>query len=263
VPPLSLLKLLAAVAAVTGLLTGLDDLLVALGASGVLRDMVSTAILALALALWPAWFTRVLPLLIARKKLLDDPVAQQRVARLLRDVLEGAEGQGQGIKQPRVLIFHDAKPVGLAAGVPVRSLILLSSGLLEQLDDREVRGTIAHELGHVTGRHMMLTAGFLATLYFGKTLFGALGLPLTLLLLLVYLAIVRRNEFDADRRGALMVGADVMKQTLARFKAIHGESAWMDRPWLTLLSTHPGFGRRIMALDGDLHRPRLRGDSQS
>jgi Zn-dependent protease with chaperone function len=142
-------------------------------------------------------------------------------------------------------------------------LILLSSGLLEQLDDREVRGTIAHELGHVTGRHMMLTAGFLATLYFGKTLFGALGLSLTLLLLLVYLAIVRRNEFDADRRGALMVGADVMKQTLARFKAVHGESAWMDRPWLTLLSTHPGFGRRIVALDRNLHGPRRRGESQS
>ena len=251
-PPLSIARLVAAVAAVTAVLVGLDDLLVAWGASAVLRDMVSTGILAMALALWPAWFPRVLPLFIPRKRLLDDPVAQQRVARLLSEVLDGTQGQGQGINEPRVLIFRDARAVGLAAGAPAQSVLMVSSGLLDQLDDREVRGAIAHECGHVIGRHMMLTAGFLATLYFGKTLFGALGLPLTLVLLLVYLAIVRRNEFDADRRGALMVGADAMKQTLAKFKAVHGESDWMDKPWLTLVSTHPGFGRRMKALDVEL-----------
>ena len=248
-PPLSIARLLAAVAAVTAILVGLDDLLVVWGASAVLRDMVSTGIMALALALWPAWFVVVIPVFIPRRKRLEDPVAQQRVARILGSFAR------PGMAEPGIILFRSDKPIGLAAGAPARSVIMLSSGLLAQLNDSEVRGTLAHECGHVVGRHMMLTSGFLATLYFGKTLFGALGLPLTLVLLLVYVWIVRRNEFDADRRGAAMVSAADMKQTLTKFQQVHQEPKWMDRPWLTILSTHPGFGRRIQALDQDPGAP--------
>lgn len=245
-PPLSFARVIMGLGAVTAALMALDTSVAALGASAIVREMISTGILTLSLALWPAWFPAALTLLIPSSKRLEDPVAQQRVSRIMGSF----ETRRMDTAEPQIILFRSNKPIGLAAGAPQRSVITLSSGLLEQLDDREVRGTLAHECGHVVGHHMMLTAGFLATLCFGKTLFGALGLPLTLALLVVYLSIVRRNEFDADRRGAQMVGAADMRRALVKFQQLRREPGWMDWPWLTILSTHPGFGRRVKALDG-------------
>ena len=242
---MSAIRVLAALAAVMATLVGLDELLGALGAQGALREMVSTGLVALAMVLWPRWFVTVLPHLIPGKKRLSDPVPLERVTRLLRSF----RAETAGMADPKVILVRSDKPAAMATGVPARSAIIVSSGLLEQLDDCELRGTLAHECAHVVGRHLMVTSGFLATLFFAKAILGPLGLPATLVLLLLYLWIVRRNEFDADKRGALMVGVEDMQQTLRRFQSLHKECRWMNLPWVTILSTHPGFGRRIRALD--------------
>jgi heat shock protein HtpX len=69
-----------------------------------------------------------------------------------------------GLPRPRLVVIEDPVPNAFATGPsPGRGVVALTTGLLELLSPRELRGVIAHELAHI-GNRDTLVATIAATL---------------------------------------------------------------------------------------------------
>lgn len=139
-----------------------------------------------------------------------------------------------GLPMPRLAIVEAAAPNAFATGRdPCHAVVAVTSGLLEILDEEELTAVLAHELGHIRNRDILISS-IAATLAGAVTaladwlqwglFFGAhqddedpssplhwLGALLMLVLapiaaVLIQLAISRGREFGADETGAALVG---------------------------------------------------------
>jgi Zn-dependent protease with chaperone function len=236
--PLSPWRTLGAVLVLLAAMAGVDGFLVNLDSPEAARDLASTGVLAILVVAWPWWAPRMLPLLMGKRSRSVDPAHHARLAKLLSSLNLGR------IAPPQLVVYENKALAAVTTGTRTQSLIAVSTGLLGALNDQQLRAAIAHELGHAEGGHMILTAGYLATLLLAKSLFGAMGLAITLVLLLTYLALLRRNEIDADRRAADRAGDDDVVDLLLTLKVRLKEPACLDWPGMSILSTHPGYRTR-------------------
>jgi heat shock protein HtpX len=137
-----------------------------------------------------------------------------------------------GIEAPRVYLIDDPHANAFATGRnPRHGVVAVTTGMLDLLSPRELRGVLAHEIGHIVNRDILVSsvAATLATaithlanvLQFGA-LFGArrddgeeggspaggllLALVAPLAATLVQLGISRSREFLADEAGARLSG---------------------------------------------------------
>lgn len=132
-----------------------------------------------------------------------------------------------GLPMPKVYVVDNEQPNAFATGRnPEHAAVCVTSGLLKRVDDEELAGVLAHELGHVKHRDT-LTMTIVATIagavsmlanfafFFGgdrrNNPLGPIGAILVMLLaplaaMLVQMAISRSREFDADRAGAEISG---------------------------------------------------------
>ena len=133
-----------------------------------------------------------------------------------------------GLPMPRVYITDNPQPNAFATGrSPEHAAVCVTSGLLNQVNQEELAGVLAHELGHVKHRDtltMTITAvmagaiSMLANMAFfmgggrdRNNPLGFVGMLLVTLLapiaaVLVQAAISRSREFDADKAGAEITG---------------------------------------------------------
>ncbi len=139
-----------------------------------------------------------------------------------------------GLPMPRVYIVPEQAPNAFATGRdPKHAVVAVTEGLLQRLDRTELEGVLAHELGHIGNRDMLLSTavvvlvGFisiLADMFMRSAFFGGMrsnddrgnaGAVLFLIALvlsilapiaatLIQMAISRRREFLADSSGALL-----------------------------------------------------------
>ncbi len=139
-----------------------------------------------------------------------------------------------GLPTPKIYLVRDQSPNAFATGRdPEHAVVAVTTGLLERLDRSELEGVIAHELGHIGNRDMLLSTvvvvlvGFLALLsdIFLRSLWwrglggdrDSRGSSGTMLLIgvvlavvapisamLIQLAISRKREFLADATGAML-----------------------------------------------------------
>lgn len=133
-----------------------------------------------------------------------------------------------GIPKPRVCIIPDESPNAFATGRnPEHAVVAVTQGILRLLSEQELRGVIAHEIGHVTNRDILVqsVASVLATVIMYLAQFmqfaaifggrdsenrGPLGVVAGLLLAflapvaasLIQFAISRSREYLADATGA-------------------------------------------------------------
>lgn len=241
--PISIWRGLSAVLALLVFIAGADALLVRAGATEGLRDLASSGLLIVLLLSWPWWAAQAIPLLIPRSRLIETgPKVDQARAAL-------ASLQVPGVTRPLVIIQKGKQISAITTGTRYNAIVSLSEGLIEAMSEEELRAVIAHELGHLDGGHLLMTSGFLSTMLLIKTMFGALGLPATAALLLVYLAVMRRNEFDADARAASWVGPNQMIALLMSLKVKLKEPAILDWPMMSVLSTHPGYRVRAHRIE--------------
>jgi heat shock protein HtpX len=164
--------------------------------------------------------------------------------------------QRAGIPMPRVYVSPSAQPNAFATGrSPRHAAVCVTQGLLNVLDPAEVKGVLAHELGHVKHRDILIgsvaaavATGIqaLAQMAMFASLFGGGGSDrdregnaasmLLLALLapmaagLLQMALSRSREFEADRAGAELCGdARPLASALRKIEA-YAQRVPMDVP---------------------------------
>ena len=135
-----------------------------------------------------------------------------------------------GLPMPKVYIIADPAPNAFATGRdPQHAVVAATTGLLELMDDAELEGVMAHEIGHVQNYDIRVTTmvfglvvavGFLADILLRLSFFGGgnrnnnsnpivivLGLAALIISPLVagvvQAAVSRQREYLADATGAM------------------------------------------------------------
>ena len=134
--------------------------------------------------------------------------------------------QRAGLPMPTVAIAPHEQPNAFATGRnPQHAVVCVTEGLTRLVDRDELEGVLAHELGHVRNRDMLLQtitatlAGAIASLARfglfmpsdrGRGRGNPLGLIVAILApvaaMIIQFAISRSREFKADRAGAEISG---------------------------------------------------------
>jgi len=142
--------------------------------------------------------------------------------------------QRQGLPMPKIYVIPTESPNAFATGRnPSHASVAVTQGILNLLDDEELEGVLAHELGHVRNRDILISsiaatlAGaitILARMAYWGALFGGMGGrdredrggggigALFMLILapfaamLIQLAVSRSREYAADATGAHFTG---------------------------------------------------------
>ncbi len=203
--------------------------------------------------------------------------------RLVYETVQKISGK-LNLSMPEVWIYESPDPNAFATG-PTKnnSMVAVSTGLLTNLNEGEVRAVLAHEMGHVYNGDMFTTtvlAGLMNTFVYFISRFiyrqvaernEALGFGVYIVLQIVLsvLAMIpiswwsRRREFAADRFAANTVGKEHM------ISALEGIDRWVQRTqfeyssqdalstmkisgkshsFMQIFATHPPIEARVNAL---------------
>jgi heat shock protein HtpX len=214
------LRTFVLLAALTALFMGVGYLI---GGPG---GMALAFLFAAAMNLVSYWNADKIVLSMYRAQAVDETNPEPLIRNFVVDVYELADRAG--LPRPKVHVIDQDQPNAFATGRdPNHAAVAATRGLLQMLDRREIRGVMAHELGHVKHRDtltMTITAtiaGAVSALANFAFLFGgrdengrSTGLIGTILLAvlapiaagLVQMAISRSREYEADREGAELSG---------------------------------------------------------
>src|SRR5438876_3103787 len=135
--------------------------------------------------------------------------------------------QRVGIPMPKIYVIPTDSPNAFATGRnPRHASVAVTQGILNLLNDEELEGVLAHELGHVNNRDILISsiaatlAGAITyaarfALFFGgdrdERRGGGLSALVMMILaplaaMLIQLAVSRSREYQADETGAHLTG---------------------------------------------------------
>jgi heat shock protein HtpX len=194
-----------------------------------------------------------------------------------------------GIPMPKMYVIPTDSPNAFATGRnPQHASVAMTQGILDLLNDEELEGVLAHELGHVNNRDILISsiaatiAGAITMLarfgfFFGgmgnrdDRRGGGMGGLLMLILapfaaMLIQLAVSRSREYEADATGAHFTGnpyalasalgkLDAYSKRLPMAATPSTAHLFIIQPLLgmnfgSLFSTHPPIAKRIERLTG-------------
>jgi heat shock protein HtpX len=208
------------------------------------------------------------------------PRAYQVVERLTQKI---------GIPMPKLYVIPTDSPNAFATGRnPQHASVAMTQGILNLLNDEELEGVLAHELGHVNNRDILISS--IAATIGGAITFisrfgfffggmqdrddrrgGGIGALLMLILapiaaMLIQLAVSRSREYQADATGAHFTGnpyalasalskLDAYSRRLPMAATPSTAHLFIIQPFLgmnlgSLFSTHPPIAKRIERLTG-------------
>src|SRR4249919_221005 len=261
------------------LLATLGGILVA---AGYLIGGPTTALIFLFLAVlinMGAWFfSDKIAIAAARAK----PVTEEedpRLYQMVRDLTTRA-----GLPMPKLYVIPQEQPNAFATGRnPKHSAVAVTAGIRKLLTEDELRGVLAHELGHVRNHDILLTSvvatiasaitwiGYMV-LWVGGDSNSPLGIigPLLLWILapisaaIIQMAISRQREYSADATGAEICGnPESLASALLRLESgaqavpmqvnQATEPLYIVKPFkgggiASLFSTHPPIEERVRRL---------------
>jgi heat shock protein HtpX len=199
-----------------------------------------------------------------------------------------AQAQQMGIGMPEVGIFDSPEPNAFATGASKdKSLVAVSTGLLQRMNRQEVEAVLGHEVGHVANGDMVTLTliqgvvntfvmffarvvgqfvdrailknenghgiGYFVTVIVAEIVFG-------LLASIIVAWFSRQREFRADAAGARLAGTNSMVGALEALKRVHDPQALPDKMaafgisggvpsgFKKLFMSHPPLDERIAAL---------------
>lgn len=213
------------------------------------------------------------------------PVSREQLPRVY-GVVERLT-QKIGIPVPKLYVIPTDSPNAFATGRnPQHASVAVTQGILNLLNDEELEGVLAHELGHVNNRDILISsvaatiAGAITYLsrfgfFFGGSRDdrrgGGIGALLMLILapiaaMLIQLWVSRTREYQADATGAHFTGNPyALASALAKLDAYSRRvpmaatpstaHLFIIQPLLgmnfgNLFSTHPPIAKRIERLTG-------------
>ncbi|WP_041855801.1 zinc metalloprotease HtpX [Candidatus Korobacter versatilis] len=218
------LKTTFLLALITGLFLAVGSVL------GGQRGMVFAFVLAVVLNFTSYFFSDKIALTMSRAQ----PVTREQLPRLYA-IVERLCGKAN-LPMPKLYVTPDDSPNAFATGRnPQHASVAVTRGILDLLNDDEMEGVLAHELGHVRNRDILISsvaatlAGaitMLARMAYWAELFGGFGggggdsrdrrggaiSALAMLILapiaavMIQLAISRSREYGADATGAHLTG---------------------------------------------------------
>jgi len=194
-----------------------------------------------------------------------------------------------GTPMPEIYIINDPAPNAFATGRdPQHAVVAATTGLIELMDDSELEGVMAHELGHVRNydiRVSMVVFGlvvaigfisdmFLRMAFFGRNnnnngnpivlVFGLVAMVVApLIATIVQLAVSRQREYLADATSAMTTRhPDALASALAKLaeygRPMRRQNTSMAHLWIAdplkpgvmsrLFATHPPIPERIERL---------------
>jgi len=213
------------------------------------------------------------------------PVTREQLPQVYRIV--DRLSQKTGLPMPKIYVIPTESPNAFATGRnPRHASVAVTQGILNLLNEEELEGVLAHELGHVNNRDILISS-IAATLagaityaarfgmFFGgsrdERRGGGLGALLMLILapiaaFLIQLAVSRSREYQADATGAHVTGNPyALASALAKLDAYSkrvplpaspsSAHLFIVQPFLgmnlgSLFSTHPPIAKRIERLTG-------------
>lgn len=199
------------------------------------------------------------------------------------------QARAAGIGMPEVAIFDSPEPNAFATGMSKNSsLVAVSTGLMQSMQQDEVEAVLAHEVSHIANGDMVtltLVQGVVNTFVFflsrvigylvdsalnrGSNRSGpGIGYMVTVFVMQVVLGFLasmvvawfsRQREFRADAGGAHLAGKRKMIAALQRLKAAHELPSTLPKQMtamgiregggvMALFATHPPLDVRINAL---------------
>jgi heat shock protein HtpX len=212
----------------TILLAGLTGLLLVIGdRMGGQQGMMLALVLAGVMNLASYFFSDKIALAMSGAQ----AVTRDQAPRLYA-VVERLAGKA-GLPAPKICLIPSEAPNAFATGRnPQHAVVAVTRGLLDICTDEEVEGVLAHELGHVRNRDILISAvvatvagaiTMLARMAYYAELFGfgggrsddrrggalsalAMMIVAPLAALLIQLAISRSREYQADATAAQITG---------------------------------------------------------
>jgi heat shock protein HtpX len=210
------------------------------------------------------------------------PVGEAEAPQLYAMVRElAAEAR---VPMPRIYVSEMAQPNAFATGRnPEHAAVSVTQGILQILDERELRAVLAHELSHVLNRDILVSSiaaaigsafTYLAYMafFFGdddESPLGGLGFILVwfvapIAAALIQMAVSRSREYQADESGAMLShDPDALASALLKLEETSKRVPAPVNPAqahlfivnplraggvATLFSTHPPTGDRVKRL---------------
>lgn len=202
---------------------------------------------------------------------------------IVRELAERAD-----LPMPKVYMIEESQPNAFATGRnPKHAAVAVTRGITEILNRNELKGVIAHELGHVHNKDILIgtiAASFagaitmLASMAKWAAIFGggddedknpfaliAIAIFAPMAAMLVQMAISRTREYKADRYGGKLAGNPLyLANALQKLESWNRPSSMEAKPatahmfivnplkgdnFKKLFSTHPATKERIAKLE--------------
>jgi len=261
------------------LLGGLSGLVLAIGgAIGGQAGLMLAFVIAIAMNFGSYWYSDKIVLRMYRaQEVGSDHYLYQMTERLAQDA---------GLPMPKVYVIPDHSPNAFATGRnPENAAVAATKGLIQNLNQDELAGVMAHELAHIRNYDILIssisatlaaTIMMVARMAQFAMIFGSgdrrdniASFLATLILapiaaILIQAAISRSREFEADKVGAEIAGSSRgLASALVKIENIQKEVPLDANPatahmfimmpfsrkgLMSLFSTHPPTEKRIQRL---------------
>ncbi len=252
------------------LIAGLTGLLIAIGALLGGSFIYLFAGFAVLMNVFGYWFSDKIALAASRAKPVSEQEAPQ-LYKILRELTSRAD-----LPMPRVFIIPSDQPNAFATGRNAKhAAVAVTEGLMKYLPEDQIRGVLAHELGHVKNHDILVTTiaamvagaiSAIANILQFSFLFGGfsedddnplafVGLLATVILApigaaIIQLAVSRQREYLADATGARILGTgEPLAEALETLeKGVQAVPMQVNPATASLYIVHPFRGQGIQNL---------------